>query len=74
MTDKEHILHQILVSTQTGTIVIRLAKELGITPYEAFRRFFTSKTYAQFRTPGSIMNMLGDPAIVKEYKYENNIV
>lgn len=67
MNEKEKALHQILTSTQTGTIVCRLAKELGIPAYEAFRRFFTSKTYAQFRKPGSLMSMLGDPAIVKEY-------
>jgi len=67
MTNKEKTLHQILTSTQTGTIVCRLAKELGISDYEAFRRFFTSKTYAQFRKPGSLMSMLSDPAIVNEY-------
>lgn len=67
MSEKEKTLHQILTSTQTGTIVCRLAKELGIPAYEAFRRFFTSKTYAQFRKPGSLMSMLGDPAIIKEY-------
>ncbi len=25
-----------------------------------------SKTYAKFRTPGSIVSMLGDPTIIKE--------
>lgn len=67
MSKKEKNLHQILTSTQTGTIVCRLAKELDIPTYEAFRRFFTSKTYAQFRKPGSLMSMLSDPAIVNEY-------
>lgn len=67
MSNKEKTLHQILTSTQTGTIVCRLAKELDIPAYEAFRRFFTSKTYAQFRKPGSLMSMLSDPAIVNEY-------
>lgn len=70
MSEKERILHQILTATQTGTIVCRLAKELGIPTYEAFRRFFTSKTYAKFRTPGSIMSMLSDSAIVQEYLNE----
>ncbi len=70
MSEKEKVLHQILTATQTGTIVCRLAKELGIPTYEAFRRFFTSKTYAQFRQSGSIMSMLSDPAIVQEYLNE----
>ncbi len=70
MSEKERILHQILTATQTGTIVCRLAKELGIPTYEAFRRFFTSKTYAKFRIPGSIMSMLSDSAIVQEYLSE----
>lgn len=67
MSEKERMLHQILTATQTGTIVCRLAKETGIPTYEAFRRFFKSKTYARFRTPGSVMSMLGDPAIVREF-------
>lgn len=70
MSDKERVLHQILTATQTGTITCRIARELGITTYEAFRRFFMSKTYAKFRTPGSIMSMLGDPAIVQEFLNE----
>lgn len=70
MNEKEKILHQILTSSQTGTISCRIANELGITPYEAFRRFFASKTYAKFRTPYSIMSMLGDPAIVYEFLNE----
>lgn len=67
MSEKERTLHQILTATQTGTIVCRLAKELRIPTYEAFRRFFKSKTYAQFRTPGSLLSMLGDPDIIQEY-------
>ena len=67
MSEREHVLHQILTATQTGTIVCRLAKELNIPTYEAFRRFFTSRKYAKFSTPGSIMSMLGDPAIVHEF-------
>lgn len=70
MSEKEKILHQILTATQTGTIACRIAKELGISSYEAFRRFFKSKTYAKFRTPSSIMSMLGDPAIVYEFLNE----
>lgn len=70
MNEKEQILHRILTSTQTGTIVCRLAQELGIPLYEAFCRFFKSKTYAEFRTQGSIMSMLGDPAIVQEFLNE----
>ena len=70
MSEQEHVLHQILTTTQTGTIVCRLAKELDITTYVAFRRFFKSRTYAKFRTPGSIMSMLGDPAIVHEFLSE----
>lgn len=70
MSENERTLHQILTATQTGTIVCRIAKELGIPTYEAFSRFFRSRTYAKFRTPGSIMSMLGDPAIVKEFLNE----
>ncbi|MDE6339603.1 MAG: hypothetical protein K2K97_07445, partial [Muribaculaceae bacterium] len=66
MSDNERTLHQILTSTQTGTIVCQLGNILGIPTYEAFRRFFKSKTYAQFRTPGSLKSMLSDSAIVKE--------
>ena len=67
MSEKDKILHQILTASQTGTIVCRIAKLLGIPTYEAFVRFFRSKIYAKFRTPGSIMSMLGDPAIVQEF-------
>lgn len=70
MSEKDKMLHQILTASQTGTIVCRIAKELGISTYEAFQRFFTSKTYSKFRTPGSIMSMLGDPAIVQEFLKE----
>lgn len=70
MSEKEHILLRILTSTQTGAIVCRLAKELGFSSYEAFCRFFKSKTYAEFREPGSIMSMFGDPAIVQEFLNE----
>ena len=70
MSDRERTLHQILTSTQTGTIVCQLGKVLGISTYEAFRRFFISKTYNQFRTPGSLMSMLSDSAIINEYLNE----
>lgn len=70
MSEQEKVLHQILTASQTGTIVCRLAKELGISSYEAFQRFIRSKTYAQFRRPGSLISMLGDPAIVDEYLRE----
>lgn len=71
MTEKEKVLHQILTASQTGTIACRLADRLGVSNYEAFRRFFRSKTYADFRMPGSLMSMLGDPAIVEEYLRES---
>lgn len=67
---QRHTLHQILTATQTGTIVCRIAQELGISSYDAFRRFFTSKTYSKFRKPGSLTSMLGDPAIVQEFLAE----
>lgn len=70
MSENEKTLHQILTSTQTGTIVCRLAKELGIPAYEAFQRFFKSNTYAKFRIHGSIMSMFSDPAIVYEFLNE----
>lgn len=70
MSEKERVLHKILTATQTGTVVCRIARELGIPEYEAFRRFFRSKTYEKFRTPGSIMSMLSDPAIVQEFLAE----
>lgn len=70
MSEQEKVLHQILTASQTGTIVCRLAKELGISSYEAFQRFIRSKTYAQFRRPGSLISMLGDPAIIDEFLKE----
>lgn len=70
MSEKERLLHRILTATQTGTIVCRLAKTLGITTYEAFQRFIISKTYANFRKPGSALSMCGDPAIVEEFLNE----
>jgi len=73
MSEKEKILHEILTAAQTGTIVCRIAKVLNIPTYEAFVRFFKSRTYAKFRTPGSIMSMLGDPTIVDEFLLEEGI-
>ncbi len=70
MTEKELTLHKILTATQTGTIVCRLAEILKIPVYEAFRRFFKSKTYSEFRKPDSILSMLGDPAIIQEFLKE----
>lgn len=70
MTEQEKDLHRILRASQTGTIVCRIAKTLGISTYEAFRRFFRSKTYANFRKPGSLLSMWGDPAIVDEFLHE----
>lgn len=67
MNEKELTLHKILTAAQTGTIVCRIAKVLDIPPYEAFRRFIMSKTYANFRIPGSLLSMCGDPAIVEEF-------
>ena len=72
MNEKEKVLHRILTATQTGTIVCRIAKTLGIPTYEAFRRFIMSKTYANFRVAGSAMSMCGDPAIVEEFINECN--
>lgn len=70
MRDKNKTLHDILTASQAGTIVCRLAHTLDIPLYDAFKRFITSKTYAMFRTPGSYMSMLGDPAIVGAYLEE----
>ncbi|MFG6385646.1 MAG: hypothetical protein K1V80_04130 [Muribaculaceae bacterium] len=74
MSEKDKVLHRILTATQTGTIVCRIAKTLGIPTYEAFRRFIVSKTYANFRKPGSVLSMCGDPAIVEEFFRENKYV
>ncbi len=71
MTEKDKLLHQILTASQTGTIVCRIARQLNIPTYEAFRRFFRSKTYANFRQPGSALSYCGDPAIVEEFMNEN---
>ena len=71
MSEKDKMLHRILTATQTGTIVCRIAKTLGIPTYEAFRRFIVSKTYANFRKPGSVLSMCGDPAVVEEFIREN---
>ena len=70
MSEKEKVLHRILTGAQTGTIVCRLAEKLGIPVYEAFRKFFLSKTYARFRQYRSLESMLGDPAIVDLYLEE----
>lgn len=70
MSEREKILHRILTASQTGTIVCRLAKTLNIPTYAAFSKFLRSRTYAGFRQPGSILSMLGDPAIVDEYLAE----
>lgn len=67
MSEKDKVLHRILTATQTGTIVCRIAKMLGIPTYEAFRRFIMSKTYANFRKHGSVLSMCGDLAIVEEF-------
>lgn len=71
MSENEKVLHRILTAAQTGTIVCRIAKVLDIPVYEAFRRFIKSKTYANFRMPGSALSMCGDPAIVGEFIAEN---
>ena len=63
-------LHKRLTATQTGTIVCRLAKELGVSKYEAFRRFLRSKTCERFRNPDCCVCMLSDPAIVQEFLNE----
>lgn len=70
MSEKERILHRILTAAQTGTIVCRIAKVLDIPAYEAFSRFIRSRTYANFRLPGSALSMCGDPAIVEEFLAE----
>lgn len=71
MSEKERELHRILTATQTGTIVCLIARTLGISTYEAFRRFIKSKTYANFRVAGSALSMCGDPAIVEEFLSES---
>lgn len=71
MSEKDKVLHRILTATQTGTIVCRIADTLGISSYEAFQRFIRSKTYANFRKPGSLLSMCGDPAIVEEFLRES---
>ncbi len=73
MSEKEKELHRILTASQTGTIVCRIAATLGISAYEAFCRFIMSKTYANFRQPGSILSMCGDPAIVEEFLNETQL-
>lgn len=73
MSDKDKTLHQILTASQTGTIVCRLSEILNIPKYDAFRRFFLSKTYAAFRTPGSIMSMLSDQAVIHEFLQSEQI-
>lgn len=71
MSEKEKLLHSILTAAQAGTIICRIAKVLDIPPYEAFRRFIKSKTYANFRMPGSALSMWGDPAIIEEFLSES---
>lgn len=71
MSDNEKLLHKIVTAAQTGTIVCRIAEVLNIPPYEAFRRFIRSKTYANFRVVGSALSMCGDHAIVDEFLHES---
>ena len=71
MSERDKIFHRILTGSQTGTIVCQLAERLGIPTYEAFKRFFSSKTYARFRRYRSLESMLGDPALVDLYLEEN---
>lgn len=71
MSEQDKVLHRILTATQTGTLVCRIAKTLGIPTYEAFRRFIMSKTYANFRKLGSVLSMCGDPALVEEFVRES---
>lgn len=70
MREYNKTLHDILTASQGGTIVCRIAETLNIPVYKAFRRFIKSKTYAMFRTPGSYISKLGDPAIVRCYLEE----
>lgn len=71
MNDDDMMLHRILTAAQTGTVVCRLAERLDIPVYEAFRKFFSSRTYANFRIPHSYISMLPDNAIIDEFLAES---
>ena len=68
----KQILNEILTSSQTGTVVCRLASKMGISPYEAFRKFILSNTYRIFRIPDSTYSYLGDEAICQLFLQELN--
>lgn len=68
--EKKKILNEILTVSQTGTIVCRIADQLKITPYDAFKNFIKSNTYRLFRTPDSSYSYLGDEAICQLYLAE----
>ena len=70
--DKKKILNEILTSSQTGTIVCRIADRLNIKPYEAFKNFIKSNTYRVFRNPDSTYSYLGDEAICELFLSEIN--
>lgn len=67
MNKVERDFNTIMTSDTTGVIACMIAKQTGVTPYEAFRNFLTSDTYRQFRNPKSYKNNWGAAQIVKDY-------
>lgn len=67
MNQAEREFNMIMTADTTGVIACMIAEQTGQTPYEAFRSFFTSDTYRQFRNPDSYMNNWGPAPIVKHY-------
>lgn len=69
--EKDKVLQEILLSTQTGVIVCEIARRLGIKPYEAFKLFIKSYTYSMFRNSHSTYSMLGNDALIKLFLNES---
>ncbi len=70
MNEAEREFNMIMTADTTGVIACMIAKQIGQTPYEAFRGFFNSNTYRKFRNPDSYMNNWGPGPIVKAYLQE----
>lgn len=73
LDNRDKVFHSIMTAAQTGVISCMIAERLCITPYEAFLRFFRSRTYALFRRPFGFYSTLGEAALVNEFLKEDSL-
>lgn len=71
--EKRKVFHDIVTARQTGIISCMIAERLGIEPYEAFRRFIRSYTYAQFRKPFEFYSTLGESTLANLFLQEQEL-